>query len=464
MPKHLVRGIVVVTGIALAVPPPALAQLKPTPVANAEAQTFNIAQLDALLAPIALYPDELLTQILMASTYPLQVVAAARWLEQGDNKKLKGDALVKALEKENWDPSVKSLIPFPQVIAMMNENLEWTQQLGYAVAAQQADVLDSVQRLRRQAEKAGSLKTTEQQKVVVEQDAIVIEPASPETVYVPVYQPANVYGDWPYPSSPPVYLPPPAEYYPAAYAPGYVWGTGLAFAAGAAVVGGLWGWTRPGWGSGNVTVNAARYNSINVNRAQIQSSNWRAAAGGVANRPARPPGGPVGSPARPNQLPTNAIGRSNVQVPAGAVNRAQIGQNRPAGAAGAQRPGAGQLPAGQRPVGAGQLPAGQRPGGGIGAAQRPAAGQQPASVVRGGGARAAQRPAGAFGGMGDGARAGQFGARGAQSRSFPQVGGGVQGRAAGAGFQGRAGGGGARAGGGGGRAGGGGGGGFRGRR
>src|SRR5215470_17665934 len=106
-------------------------------------------------APIALYPDELLTQVLMASTYPLQVVTASRWLEKGDNKNLKGDALAKALENESWDPSVQSLVPFPQVIAMMNENLEWTQQLGYAVATQQAAVLDSIQRLRRQAQKGG---------------------------------------------------------------------------------------------------------------------------------------------------------------------------------------------------------------------------------------------------------------------------------------------------------------------
>jgi hypothetical protein len=204
------------TAVAAALPPPTFAQPKPAPAAQAGATEFNVEQLDAMLAPIALYPDELLTQTLMASTYPLQVIAASRWLQEDNNKDLKGDALAKALESESWDPSVKSLVPFPQVIAMMNDNLEWIQQLGYAVATQQSAVLDSIQRLRRQAQKAGSLKTTDQQRVVVEKDTVVIQPADPQTVYVPIYQPAEVYGEWPYPSYPPVYLPPPPAYYPPA--------------------------------------------------------------------------------------------------------------------------------------------------------------------------------------------------------------------------------------------------------
>ena len=447
MSRNLLRGVVVVTTIALALPPlQAFAQPKPTPtpVSEAAAREFNVEQLDAMLAPIALYPDELLTQTLMASTYPLQVVAAARWLEEDNNKSLKGDALVKALEKANWDPSVKSLIPFPQVIGMMNENLEWTQQLGYAVATQQAAALDSIQRLRRQAQNAGTLKTTEQQRVVVKEETVVIEPAQPETVYVPVYQPAKVYGEWPYPANPPVYIPPPAPYYPPAYAPGYVWGAGLAFAAGAAVGGGLWGWATPGWGYGNMNINAARYNNINVNRPPIQSGTWRPPAGGAVGRPVGPPGGPVGAPARPSQLPANAIGRASVQVPSSAVNRPQ----RPAGgggsaqgrtgAPGAAPPGGGQgrLPqAAQRPS-AGQVPAG---------GQRPSVGQPPArgqagSMAGGGGAvAAAQRPAGTFGGIGDGARASQYSARGAQSLGAHQN---AIARAGGGGFQTRGGGGG----------------------
>jgi Protein of unknown function (DUF3300) len=124
-----------------------LAQATPPPTAVAQpanSQSFNAEQLDALLAPIALYPDDLLTQVLMASTFPLEVVAAARWVEEPAHKSLSGDAMAKALEAESWDASVKSLVPFPVVLATMNSNLPWLQQLGYAFATQQADVFASV--------------------------------------------------------------------------------------------------------------------------------------------------------------------------------------------------------------------------------------------------------------------------------------------------------------------------------
>lgn len=166
--------------------------------ANA-AQRFNTEQIDALLAPIALYPDSLLTQILMASTFPLQVVAAARWVEESGHKGLSGDALTKALEAEPWDPSVKSLVPFPQVLAMMNAKLDWLQQLGYAFAEQQADVLSSVQRLRRQAQAKGSLQSTPQQVVRTEEQTIIIEPAQPNVVYVPNYNPTSLTARGPIP-------------------------------------------------------------------------------------------------------------------------------------------------------------------------------------------------------------------------------------------------------------------------
>jgi Protein of unknown function (DUF3300) len=330
---------------------------------------------------------------------------------------------------------------------MLNDNLTWTEQLGYAVATQQAAVLDSVQRLRRQAQKAGNLQTTKEQRVVVQEDNVVIQPADPQTIYVPTYQPAEVYGEWPYPTNPPVYFPPAPAYYP----PGYVFGAGLAFAAGVAVVGGLWGWARPGWGTGTVNLNVGRYNSINVNRTAIRSGTWRPPAGGVGGRPLRPPGGPVGAPARPSNLPANAIGRPSVNVPGNAVNRPQIpargggvGQGRPGGA---QRPGGGLAgrPGAQRPS-AGQLPAGgQRLGA---AAGRPSAGQRPA-IGQGRSSFAGQRPAGAFGGIGDGARASQYSARGTQSRGFQQSAmsrGGFQGRGGG-GVASRGGGGGGRGGG-----------------
>src|SRR5665213_1015448 len=188
MRATLYRSVALIAALSLVVPPPSLAQTAPV-AADAGATVFNTEQLDALLAPIALYPDALLTQVLMAATYPLQIVAASRWLDNPANKALTGDALAQALAQQTWDPSVKSLVPFPQVLAMLNTTLDWTQQLGYAFATQQADVMNAVQRLRQQAEAAGYLKTTEQQRVATDNGAIVIEPASPQTVYVPVYSP-----------------------------------------------------------------------------------------------------------------------------------------------------------------------------------------------------------------------------------------------------------------------------------
>ena len=141
----------------------------------APAQPFNAEQLDALLASIALYPDELLTQLLMASTFPLEVVTAARWVEDPAHKSLTGDALLKALEAEPWDPSVKSLVPFPVVLATLNNNLPWLQQLGYAFATQQADVFASIQRLRQQAQASGHLESSAQQ--VVSTQKVTVEPS-----------------------------------------------------------------------------------------------------------------------------------------------------------------------------------------------------------------------------------------------------------------------------------------------
>lgn len=372
----------------------ALAQI-PSATQQSEANQFNTEQLDALLAPIALYPDELVTQVLMAATYPLQIVEASRWLQEDGNAQLHGDGLAKALEAQNWDPSVKSLVPFPQVLAMMNGKLDWTQQVGYAFANQQADVMNSIQRLRAQAQQAASLHSTPQQTVSSEQGAIVIQPADPQTVYVPVYNPTVVYGTWPYPAVPPVYFPPPG------YIAANAFVSGLAFASGVAVVGSLWGWSRPAWGSGNVNVNVNRWNNINVNRTAIHSNVWRPAAPGMGGRPIRPPLGPVGAPARLNGFPANAIGRHSVAVPSALVSRPAPGHgeisNRP-GAAGRQGNLAGQTPA--RPGITTQRPPAPRPP----VAARPAA--------NAGGS--------AFGGINEGSRAREYGNRGAQSRSFQQ--------------------------------------------
>jgi len=218
-----------------------------------QAPVFKQEELDQILAPIALYPDELVSQVLMASTYPLEVVEADRFAQR--NKNLKGDALTKSLESQNWDPSVKSLVNFPQVLTMMSEKLDWTQKLGDAFLAQQEDVMTTVQKLRFKAQEAGNLKTTKEQKVIVQEKVIVIEPATPQVVYVPTYNPTVVYGAWPYPAYPPYY------YYP----PGYVASSMFWFAGGVAL-GAAWGyaWGGCNWHNHKVTYN---YNqNININR------------------------------------------------------------------------------------------------------------------------------------------------------------------------------------------------------
>jgi Protein of unknown function (DUF3300) len=220
------------------------------------------AELDQLLAPIALYPDPLLSEVLIASTYALEVVQADRWAKS--NKALKGDALTGALAKQSWDDSVKSLVQVPDVLGMMSEQLDWTQKLGDAVLAQQADVMDAVQRLRARAHANGKLESTKQQTVTVktenQKQHVVIEPTSPDEIYVPYYEPAAVYGDWPYPDYAPYYFPPPAGYFA-----GGVLATGVAFAAGVAVRHAFWG--NCDWGRGNINVVTNRSANIaNVNR------------------------------------------------------------------------------------------------------------------------------------------------------------------------------------------------------
>jgi hypothetical protein len=157
---------------------PAAAQAQPA------AKPLSKAELDQLVAPIALYPDALLAQILMASTYPLEIVGAARWSQA--NPKVAGKALEDAMQKQAWDPSVKSLAAFPQVLGMMSDKLDWTQKLGDAFLGQRADTMKTVQSLRLKAQQAGNLKSTAELKVVVEKQVIIIEPAT-TVVYVPVY-------------------------------------------------------------------------------------------------------------------------------------------------------------------------------------------------------------------------------------------------------------------------------------
>ena len=248
--KPFIKALAVFLTFLLLAPQALVAQ------SESKEKPFKQEELDQLLAPIALYPDSLVAQILMASTYPLEVVQAERWAKQ--NESLSGDALTAALEKENWDPSVKSLVNFPQVLQMMNEKVDWTQKLGDAFLAQQKDVMDTIQNLRKKAQAEGNLKTNQEQKVIVEKktQTIIIEPSNPQVVYVPTYNPTVVYGTWWYPAYPPYY------YYP----PGYVAGATLfSFGVGIAI-GAAWGyaWGGCNWGRGDVNINVNRNTNINT--------------------------------------------------------------------------------------------------------------------------------------------------------------------------------------------------------
>jgi hypothetical protein len=252
---------------------PALAEgeASATDTAAPQQQSLSQGELDALVAPIALYPDALLAQVLMASSYPLEIVQANRWAKA--NKSLKGDKLDEALAKQDWDGSIKALVATPTVLAMMNDDLDWTEKLGDAVLAQQADVMDAIQRLRAKAEANGKLKTTKEQKVTVtkeaDQEVIVIEPTSPETVYVPYYEPAVVYGSWDYPDYPPYYFPP---------APGWVVGgaiaTGIAWGAGLAIGNAIWDGFD--WHDHDINVDIDKNVNINkhVDRNNVKTANW----------------------------------------------------------------------------------------------------------------------------------------------------------------------------------------------
>ncbi len=196
-----------------------------TDVQESETRVYSAPELDQMLAPIALYPDALLSQILIAATYPLEIVQAARWSR--DRPSLKGEQAVQAADDQNWDPSVKSLVAFPQILIMMDTKLEWTERLGDAFLAQQTQVMDTVQQLRERAYSSGNLQSGEQVHVQRQGGTIVIEPARPEVVYVPYYDPLVVYGPWWYPTYPPVYWRPWPGYYASPGFIGFTWGLGI---------------------------------------------------------------------------------------------------------------------------------------------------------------------------------------------------------------------------------------------
>jgi len=254
---------------ALLVPSPLVSSSLPSPQAatttTSSAPRIPNDQLDSLVAPIALYPDPLLAQVLAAATYPLEIIQLQQWLTKHPD--LKGEALAAAVEKENWDPAVQGLAALPDVVKRLGDDIKWTNDLGNAFLAQQSDVMDAVQRMRKKASDTGNLKTTEQQKVTTQvvqtKEVIVIQQANPQVIYVPAYNPVVVYGPPIYPY-PPIYYPPPG-YYAAGVAIGF--GVGIAMGA---FWGGGWGY-GPRWGYGSVNINVNnryvnhynRYNSVN---------------------------------------------------------------------------------------------------------------------------------------------------------------------------------------------------------
>jgi hypothetical protein len=220
---HLVLGLLIIPLAAsclVLTPRLAMAQYQYAPYSEAS-ENFSREELAQLLAPIALYPDPLLSQILMASTYPIEVIEADRWVSR--NPQLKGDALDWALVERDWDPSVKALCHFPSILALMSERIAETTDLGNAFLAQEAEVMAMVQDLRATAYAQGNLTTNAQQTVIVERETIIIEPANPRVIYVPYYDPYYVYGSWWYPAYPPYFWGPPGvsvvgiSYWPGMY-------------------------------------------------------------------------------------------------------------------------------------------------------------------------------------------------------------------------------------------------------
>ena len=325
------------------------------------------SQLDSLVSPIALYPDPLVSQILVASTYPLELIQLQQWMQR--NSSLKGHSLANAVQQQPWDPSIQSMVAFPDVVNRLAGNIQWTTDLGNAFLAQQADVMNAVQRMRQKALDSGNLKTCSQQIVQTQdldngQQVIVIQQANPQVVYVPSYDPTVVFGAPAYP-------------YPPFYYPGYIAGSALSFGIGVALGstwGGSWGYNC-GWSHGNVNVNynnnynriAANngnsfsrnnYNNVtvnnvnnvkggSVNKANIQrgtinagnqtgSSNWQ-------HNPQHRGGAPYGDRVTSNKF----SGRIPGQQPA-------VSSNRPGGA---QRPGSASAyrPTGGSGMGAGSI-------------------------------------------------------------------------------------------------------------
>ncbi|MEO0017653.1 MAG: hypothetical protein RLZZ522_936 [Verrucomicrobiota bacterium] len=390
-------------------------------------------QLDSLVAPIALYPDDLLSQTLVASTYPLEIIQLQQWMAR--NKSLTGQALADAVQKQPWDPSIQGMVAVPDVVERLAGNIQWTTELGNAFLAQPDDILAAVQRMRVKAQGTGALVTTPQQTVgteVVEsgQQVIVVKQASPEVIYVPSYDPVVVYGAPVYP-------------YPHYVYPGYVPGAGLAFGAGlilGAAWGGGWGY-HCGWGGGyggcvninnnNTYVNNSnRVNNINNGNRVQGGNNWQ-------HNAAHRGGAPYGDRGTANKFGGRGPGQKPGGVGGSGIGGGVGGIGKPGGAGGIGKPGGGSGIGG----GGGNRPSTKpatRPSGGNSLGNRSVSPSAGASKSAFGGASrpsggAAARPSGGAARPSGGAAARSSSSRGASSMGASRGGGGGGSRGGGGG-------------------------------
>lgn len=424
------QSLVAMLCVLALVPGDTAVYAQPLPMQNAPADQAAPAippdQLDSLVAPIALYPDPLLTQVLVASTYPLELIQLEQWLQK--NPGLKGDALTTAVQKQDWDASIQAMSVFPDLVKRLSDDIKWTTDLGNAFLAQQSDVMDAVQRMREKALAAGKLKTNEQMKVetqtVESKTVVVIQPANPQVVYVPTYNPVVVYGPPIYPY-PPIYYPPPSY-----YAAGMFFAFGVGIAIGSYYHGG-WGYNC-GWGRHTTVIvnrnnNYIRhYNNVNINRVNVNNRPSQLPANGGNNwqhNPQHRGGTPYsnqnvakqyGGTARGDSMSTR---QANARQQQAAGNRPQTGAVNQGGAGnrGGASPGntAGNRPGGNAGAGAGNAGANRGTNGNnIGNRQVPKAD--------------ASKNTSAFGGSSSRANAQASGARGASSLGGARGGGGAR--------------------------------------
>ena len=418
---HSATVIVLCVALVISADPLAFAAAAQENAADAPEAKLPNDQLDSLVAPVALYPDNLLAQILAASTYPLEIVQLSQWMQK--NPKVTGDKAVAEVKKQDWDPSVQGLVILPDVVKILNDNIKWTTDLGNAFLAQQSEVMDAVQRMRAKAKSSGNLKTNEQQKVettVVEtKEVIVIQPAKTEVVYVPSYDPVVVYG-------PPVYPYPPYVYPPGYAVAGMALSFGVGMMVGAAWGGGGWGC---GWGHNDVNINVNNNFVNNSNRTNnIQGGNrvngGNSGNGNWQHNPSHRGGTPYSNKATANKYGGSARGDSmssrqqNARQNQGMQgNRGQsgVGDRNNSGGRDGDRGGANDRGGGNRGASAGNMDRGGGGGGDRIGNQRTSSGSGGA-FGNGGSNRSTASASSSRGSSSMGSRGGGGGSRGGGGR------------------------------------------------